>query len=191
MSMSGPASDLATAIAAYASLAATQNYTTLNGTTITGNGGVNVISASSISGGVTLNGSASDYFMVKVSNSVDFEGASGVSLTGGLTANHVLFDVAGNIKLGGSNTVSGTFISTSGTIEIGGSSTINGALLDLKSSVSFDVKTDSSMTLNGTGNLFSAPISAPEPSPLVKGISGLVSIGLWGVVRRRRLKRAG
>jgi Ice-binding-like len=183
-SLSGASSDLTSAIAAYNSLSATQSPSTLN---ISGNGGVNVVNLSSIGGAVTLTGSSSDYFIIKVSGAVDFEGGSGVMLMGGLTANHVLFDVTGNVKLGGSNTVSGTILSTGGSINIGGGSIVKGALIDLESMIT-DVKSDSAIQVIGTNNLFVAPIAAPEPAPFVKAISGLATIGIWGFFRRKRSK---
>ena len=112
-----------------------------------------------------------------------------VTLAGGLTSRNVLFYVTGNggVNLGSNTTVSGNFLATGGGIEIGGASTVNGGLYDLTSTIT-DVKTDSPLTINGTGNLFTGIMSAPEPAPLVKGISGLATIGIWGFFRRKRSK---
>jgi hypothetical protein len=189
MSLSGAASDLLTASQGAAALGSTQSFSSLSGTTITGNGGVNVVDVGSISGAVTLNGLSSDYFVINVSGNVDFGGGSGVTLGTNVLASHVLFNVSGNVTLESGNTVYGTFLSSGGSINIGGGSTVNGALLDVNSMVSVvDVKSDSSMTLNGTGNEFAGLVSAPEPAPLVKAISGLATIGIWGFVRRKRSK---
>ena len=82
-------------------LTATQTFGNISSTTtVTGNGGLNVID---INGSINLNnaslilsGSASDVFIVNVTGSASFGGTGGLSLAGGVTPNHVLYNFTGS-----------------------------------------------------------------------------------------------
>ena len=89
--------DAQTASTVAAGLTATQTFAAINAaTTITGNGGLNVID---ITGGINLNnasltlsGTASDVFIVNVTGNATFAGTGGLLLAGGVTPNHVLYN---------------------------------------------------------------------------------------------------
>jgi choice-of-anchor A domain-containing protein len=87
--------------------------------TITGNGGLNVISLSDITlhsdGLLTLQGSASDYFVFNITGTYTQSGKSSVQLSGGLTASNVLWNFIGsgngaNIGTGMNGVAYGTFL---------------------------------------------------------------------------------
>ncbi len=82
-------------------LTATQTFGSItSATTVTGNGGLNVID---INGNINLNnaslilsGSASDVIIVNVTGTASFVGTGGLSLAGGVTPNHVLYNFTGS-----------------------------------------------------------------------------------------------
>jgi hypothetical protein len=143
---------------------------------------INVVDLSQINGAITLSGNASSIFIINVSNNVDFGGASGVTLAGGVTANHVLFNVSGEVTLGGNNTVSGTFLDPNGTINVGGASNITGDLLGGSNSFADSIQTNTHITEAD----FVQPAAVPEPSSIVLAVSGLIVIGVARVCSRRR-----
>ncbi len=116
-----------------AGLTATQTFAAINAaTTITGNGGLNVIN---ITGGINLNnaaltlsGTASDVFIVNVTgNSPTFAGTGGLLLAGGVTPNHVLYDfettagpAAGTFTSAAGETFDGTLLGTNFTFNLDG-----------------------------------------------------------------------
>jgi len=87
--------DAKSAASAAFALPATQTFGTIsNTTTINGNGGTNVIDLSGINlsnGALTLNGSASDVFIVNVAGSITSSN-SNIAISGGVTPNHVLIN---------------------------------------------------------------------------------------------------
>jgi hypothetical protein len=133
---------------------------------------------------ITLSGTANDILIVNITGSLTLSGSHGISLSGGLTASDVLFNVeGGNVMLNG--TVNGTFLVANGTTAFSGTSTLNGSILDAGIVTAIDVNADN-ITINGAP--FSGLVAAPEPAPLVKAISGLATIGIWGFFRRKRSK---
>jgi hypothetical protein len=160
-----------------------------NGTSYTGVAGLNVIQITgNLTSAITLNGSSSSIFLVDVTGGVNYNGGgTKVNLGQNVSASNVLFYVTGSggVNLGTNTTVSGSYLATNGGITIGGRTIVNGGLYDLTSMIT-DVTTESPLTINGTGNLFSGVVAAPEPAPLVKAISGLLTVGLWGFLRRKK-----
>ncbi len=104
-------------------LPATQTFGNISGsTTINGNGGTNVINLSGISlsnGALTLNGSASDVFILNVSGSLTSSN-SNIAISGGLLASHVLINVSGNVTItgGGPNNFYGTILDPNGAVTV-------------------------------------------------------------------------
>jgi hypothetical protein len=199
--LTGTGNLISTASAAYGNMSATgsttifdngtvQNNGTgqLNGAVITGIVGTNVVDVRSINGSITLGatggatGGANDIFII---NTTTLSLSGGVTLRDGVTANHVLFNVTGTngtVQLSG--TLNGTFLVPSVAVSFGGGGTLNGAIID-GSLVMMDIDSQSNTTING--EVFSGlAVAAPEPAPLVKAISGLVTVGLWGFLRRKK-----
>jgi hypothetical protein len=160
------------------------------GITITGNGGLNVVDVNSFQGGgVVLKGGSNDIFVINVTSLTGING--GVTLMNGVTANHVLFNIENTsgsaVQLSG--ILNGTFLAPSVAVTLSGaSSPFTGAILD-GSIVTMDIdETSSPLTMNGAAFTDFGLIAAPEPAPLVKAISGLATIGIWGFFRRKRSK---
>jgi hypothetical protein len=114
------------------SLTPTQTFSSgiVNPTTITGNGGQNVISVGSgagihLSGGaLTLSGGPSDTFIFQVtSGNFQLSGNTDIVLTGGVTPNHVFWDFQGSggqVQTSGDSDTTGIFIAPSEPIQING-----------------------------------------------------------------------
>jgi Ice-binding-like len=186
---------IGTASAAYLALSGTSGTTIsdngtvtnngtgqLNGALITGNGGTNVVNVSSINGSITLSGGANDIFII---NTTRLQLNSAVKLEGGVTANDVLFNVTGSNSVSLSGTLSGTFLVPTAMVSFGGGGSLTGAILDGQT-VSVDFNAQTATTINSDTFSGLAAVAAPEPAPLVKAISGLVTVGLWGLVRRKK-----
>jgi hypothetical protein len=176
---------------AFAHLTATQNFGNFGGGTLTiqGNGGLNVVDVSSFqSGGIVLKGGSNDIFVINVGSLGSIN--SGVTLGNGVKASNVLFNIentSGAVQLSG--TLNGTFLipSVAATFS-GATSPFTGAIYD-GSTVTMDItETSSPLTMNAAAFTDFALIAAPEPAPLVKAISGLATIGIWGFFRRKRSK---
>jgi hypothetical protein len=90
--------DALAASAAAAGLAPTQTFGNINvGTTVTGNGGLNVIQINgSITKSLILNGGPNDVFIVNVTGTVSLGGSDVLGLAGGVAASHVLYNFVGN-----------------------------------------------------------------------------------------------
>jgi hypothetical protein len=135
-SLSQAASDANAASAADAALTPTQTLGNLTASaTITGNGGVNVISLNSLnynSRTLTLVGGANDVFIFNVAGGFTFA-QSNIALSGGVTANHVLFNfpTAGTtIDLYKSaNVLAGTFLAPWRSVIYDNPATFNGAII--------------------------------------------------------------
>jgi fibronectin-binding autotransporter adhesin len=186
---------IGTASAAYQAMSATQGSLSSSGgnLTITATTTVNVVDVTSLaSGGITLKGTASDIFIINVASlgsingGVTLENLSG-GTSGAVTANNVLFNVENSssnpVSLSG--TLNGTFLVPNATVSFGGGGTLTGAILDGQTvSVDFNAETSTTIISDTFSGL--AVVAAPEPAPLVKAISGLVTVGLWGLVRRKK-----
>lgn len=115
-----------------ASLAPTQTFHTIkNATTITGNGGVNVIDVNgNISASLTLTGTASDVFIINVTGNLTLKGNESLGLGGGVTADHVLYNFTGagaTVSTHSGNLVDGTLLAPDGSFNVGG--TFNGEII--------------------------------------------------------------
>jgi len=102
------------------SLAATQSVgTTISGTTtITGNGGLNVIDVANITNAkLTLSGTANDFFVFNVSNAVMTN--QPMTLSGGVSPSNILFNLTGTgtvavFQTSGGDVSYGTYLATNG-----------------------------------------------------------------------------
>jgi hypothetical protein len=97
--LSQAVTDATNAANAASALAPTQTFTTWNATTtVTGNGGQNVIQVGSVnlsgSSIITLSGGASDYFVINITGGFTM-GGSGAIKTSGVSSSHVLVNVVG------------------------------------------------------------------------------------------------
>ena len=108
--------DAESASTAAFALPATQTFGTgiSNATTINGNGGTNVMDVAGINltnGALTLNGSASDVFIVNVTGDLTSSN-SNIAISGGVTPNNVLINVSGSVTItgGGPNNFYGTIL---------------------------------------------------------------------------------
>ena len=159
-------SDAASTAAAAAALTPTQTFGTIaHSTTVTGNGGVNVIAINgNIRNSLILSGTSSDIFIVNVTGNVNLSGAATLGLAGGVTAGHVLYNFTGShgsINIAASGSINGTLLAP--TYDVTAVGTFNGEI----------VAGGSAITLAGA-QVNAVPFSAPAP---VTGasISGFVS----------------
>jgi hypothetical protein len=125
-------SDALAASSQAAALTATQTFGTINRpTTITGNGGLNVIAIKGdINNGLTLKGTASDVFVVNVSGDAALHGKATLGLSGGVTPDHVLYNFTGNrgrVDIDTSAGVSGTLLAPHESVSLG--ATLNGEVI--------------------------------------------------------------
>jgi hypothetical protein len=113
-------------------LAPTQTFSLgiQNPTTITGNGGQNVISVGGnngihLSGGaLTLSGGPSDTFVFQItSGNFALSGDTNIVLSGGVTPNHVFWDIegtGGQVQTSGNSNTTGIFLAPGEPIQING-----------------------------------------------------------------------
>jgi hypothetical protein len=162
-------------------LTATQTFGNITGTTtITGNGGLNVIHVGNLQNPIlNLSGNASDFFVFDVSGV--FNTNQVMSLIGGVTANHVIFDftgTSGNVfQTSGGDLLEGTYLATHGGNFQFSNLDLTGALINTGGNVQFV-----SGTSIPTFASFSGP-PVPEPSTWALMIAGF---GLAGAALRRR-----
>jgi len=168
--VSGAASDYSYA----AGLAATQTVTsTITGnTTFNGDGGVNVISFKNGAGisltssgqNLTLNGSASDIFVLQISGTLNLGSTNAIQLTGGLTAQNVLLVFTGTTAQGitlSGGTVNGTLLADVPNYSMYLYGTVNGMVAG-DGTIYGDA-----LTVNGGSNIFgqsSGTVVDPSPS---------------------------
>jgi choice-of-anchor A domain-containing protein len=144
-------------------LTATQTFKNIDArTTLTGNGGVNVIDISGdITNSLILSGTAGDVFIVNVKGSVDLDGSESLGLAGGVTANHVLYN----------------FIGARGSVSARDGTVIDGTLLgptygfDLEGKIDGEIISGREVVLFGA-KVTAAPFSMPVATP--PGLSGFV-----------------
>lgn len=166
-----------------ASLAATQTFGNItSATTITGNGGLNVIDVTNIHNApLTLSGSASDYFIINVSG--EFQTNQAMTLAGGVAASQVLFNLTGTgtvLQTSGGDQLYGTFLATDGGQFQFSELDLDGALIDTDGNVQFV-----SGSKIGTFDPFTVPSPVPEPSTLSLFCVALVGLGGIGLALRR------
>jgi hypothetical protein len=197
-------SDVASALSEIAALTPTETISgnVTSGTTITGDGGLNVIdlngSVNLNNSNLTLTGTSSDYFVVEITGGLDLSGSAGLLLGGGVTANHVIYDFTdtGSANTCGTNLIGssrvnyqictstnsmiyGTLIAPQLSFLMEGSVTgevIGGQEIYLQSG---DPITQDSFTS------FEQPSDTPEPSTVLLLGTGLAAFA--GMMRKRRL----
>lgn len=147
-----------------ASQIATQTFWSITvPTTITGNGGLNVINISgSISSSLTLVGSASDVFIVNVSGNLSLKSRESLGIIG-VTADHVLYNFtgAGSVSLSSRGTVYGTLLAPSSIVKIDG--VLNGAVI-----------AGGSLTLQNGAVIHEIDFTGALPTAATASISGKV-----------------
>jgi len=138
------------------------------------------------SGGITINGTASQYVVINIDNGTSNESINGaISLSGGITSDHVLFNFVGTGgELGGAANGAaayGVFLAPNMKINVNGV-TIDGRLFGGGSSTS-----NNDFQLNSLGYVDQpAAASVPEPSSgVVAAFVGVIALG-WAGVRRIR-----
>ncbi len=121
-----------------AALTPTQTLGTVGSpTTVTGNGGLNVLAVNGdLTASLTLSGTASDIFVVNVTGTLTFTASSVLGLGGAVTADHVLYNFTGaggtiNSKVG--NVFNGTLLAPNYSFNLDG--TFNGEIIGGKSIV--------------------------------------------------------
>ncbi len=160
-------SDALSASTQAAGLQATQTFKSINvRTTVTGDGGVNVID---ITGGINhtliLDGTSSDIFIVNVKGSVNLSGQQTLGLAGGVTADHVLYN----------------FIGSKGSVVAGSRTVIDGTLLgpkygfDINGQVNGEIIAGQELLLMGA-KVTEVPFSAPVAAPPAGSLSGIAFI---------------
>ena len=163
------------------SLAATQTFTTIsNTTTITGNGGLNVIDVANITNAkLTLSGTANDFFLFNVSNAISTN--QPMTLSGGVSPSNILFNLTGTgtvavFQTSGGDVSFGTYLATNGGKFQFSNLNLTGRLINVGGDVQFV-----------SGSMIPA---VPEP-----GTFALIGIGAIALVcavrepRRRGLRR--
>jgi choice-of-anchor A domain-containing protein len=191
-SMTSINSDATTASTTYKNLAATQTFGSLSAnTTITGNGGVNVIKINGDinfggSDKLVLTGTMADIFIVNITGTLTANGSAMLGLGGGVTAGHVLYNfigASGDVSLQVGNTVFGTLLGPNYSFS-NADGTYNGALIFGGS----QIKLLSGATVN-----YIPFIPTPEPLSATIGASMmLAALGVYGlnIMRKRRSRGA-
>jgi len=176
--LSGVVADAKNAFATYSSLAPTQTFSGIGSqTTITGNGGTNVIDINgNIKNGITLAGSANDIFVLNVTGGITLTGSQKIAAGAGINSNQILINLIGsnsvNTHVGDS--IDGTVIAPNGSGTLDG--TFNGRLF-------FG---GSSLTLM-SGAVVNQPPTVPLPAPVAAAIPLLGGLAAWRMSRQRKL----
>lgn len=172
---------------AAASLTPTQTFTTLSGTTtITGNGGLNVINITNVSSPtLTISGGPDDIFVFNVSGA--FSSNSRMTLVG-VTASQILWNLTGTgtvFSTSGGNVLYGTFLATHSTARFQFSNlNLTGALINTGGHIQF--VSGSSIPTFAPFIVPEAPPPPPEiPEPSTLTLLGTGLVAFAGVVRRR------
>ncbi len=159
-----------------ASLTPTQTFGNITGTTtITGNGGLNVIDVANIQNApLTISGTSSDKFIFNISGTYQ----TNVAMTlHGVTSSQLLFNFtakSGNVfQTSGGDVSYGTYLATDGGNFQFSNLNLTGNLIDTDGHIQY---------VSGTKSTY--PF-VPEPASVV-GLLGLAGMGLIGLVRSRR-----
>jgi hypothetical protein len=126
--MSQANADANAASQAAAALAPSQVFGNINNpTTVTGNGGLNVININgNVLNSLILSGTATDVFVVNITGRVNLPSNGVLDAAGGVTANHVLYNVIGNggtIATTAGNSIEGTLLVPQRALHIDGAFT--------------------------------------------------------------------
>jgi len=160
-------------------LAATQTFGNITtATTVTGNGGLNVIA---VTGNINLGGSnsfivsggASDIFVVNISGTLTMNGSAQLGISGGMTDSRVLYNfigASGNISLQVGNVVHGTMLGPNYSITNGDGDYHGGMIFG-----------GSQIKLLSGATVQNVPF-IPEPAT---SLLALVALGMIGSLRRR------
>jgi Carboxypeptidase regulatory-like domain len=164
---------LSTATSA-AALAPTQTFGTITkSTTVTGNGGLNVIAINgNIENSLTLTGTASDVFVVNVTGNVDLFGRETLSVAGGVTPDHVLYNFTGSkgsVTILTAGNVSGTLLAPHDDLMLDG--TFNGEI----------VGGGSSLDLLPGAQVNPVPFNAPASGASLSGGVASQGVGMAGL----------
>jgi hypothetical protein len=164
-------------VSAFASsLAPTQTFGSITGTTIiNGNGGLNVINATNIQNDkLTLNGTANDYFVFNISGLVNTNQA--MTLLGGVSPSNILFNLTGSgtvlFQTSGGDVLYGTFLAVNGGKYQFSNLDLTGRLINIGGDVQF---------VSGS----QIPVGVPEP-----GTIGLIVLGAATLFRAQKIGSA-
>lgn len=123
-------------------------------------------------GGLVINGSASDYVVLNISSGISIQG--NISLSGGITSDHVLFNIAGS----------------GNTLQSSGGPTIYGIVLDPNGQLNLDNITIYGRAFGGdTQNIQAVSgfnLYEPVPEPTSLSLLGAAALGLAAVFYSRR-----
>jgi hypothetical protein len=165
-----------------AGMAATQTFGNISAaTTITGNGGLNVIKVTNIQNAVlTFSGNANDYFLIDVSGT--FQTNVGMNLSG-INASQILWNftgTSGNVfQTSGGDTVYGTFLATDGGSFQFSNLNLTGALINTKGNMAI---------VSGSEiPTFTPQAGVPEPATWALFLMGFGGLGASLRQRRRAL----
>jgi len=131
--MSQADQDALSAAAAAAALAPTETFDRINHTTtVTGNGGLNVINiGGNITSSLILSGTANDVFVVNVNGNLLLHRHSVLGLAGDVTPDHVLYNFVrphGRLVTGSHNVINGTLLAPCSSIDFRGTE-VNGEII--------------------------------------------------------------
>jgi hypothetical protein len=167
------AATIAQNVSTFASgLAATQNFTTINTTTtITGNGGLNVIDVANIQNAkLTISGGPNDFFVFNVSSAISTNQPMTLS---GVTPDQILFNLTGTgtvFQTSGGDLSFGTYLATNGG----------------KFQFSNLVLTGRLINIGGDVQLVSGSMIPQVPEPGTLGLVGIGAIALLCALRKSR-----
>lgn len=143
--------------------------------TLTGNGGLNVINFTNFSGGLTLNGTANDVFVFNVSGNYN---TNQKMVLNGVDPSHILFNflgTSGNVfQTAGGDLSYGTYLATRGGNFQFSNLNLNGELINTAGDVAI---------VSGSKVINHIPF-VPEPSSVVLSMIGFGLVGAASLRRR-------
>ena len=161
------------------SLSPTQTFSTINNTTtITGDGGLNVIDVADIQNAkLTLNGNANDVFVFNVSNQIHTN--QPMTLSGGVLPTNILFNLTGTgtvFQTSGGDLSFGTYLATNGGRFQFSNLDLDGQLINIGGDVQF---------VSGSKIPTFSPFT-PVPEASNFELLGVVAIAAGAVMASRR-----
>jgi hypothetical protein len=191
------AADAITASLQLAALTSTQTIAgNLNGQTIVGHGGNNVITVTgNISGGFNVTGGANDVFVFNVLGTLNVSsGVVGGNTVGStVTPSQIVYNFIGTtagqtVNTTTSDTINGSLLSVNGNYTFTLASVNNGQAINLFNGTTA-ISGKSAQSENGTGNFFrGVPAQVPEPATIALGFAGFACLGF--VAQRKKFRRA-